>query len=160
MPERVGGHTKVVSVTPTVDTSAYASGDLIGGKLTLSSAGRFGDKLRNGTGVVQSVVVADKAKQSVTLDVVLFDTDPTGTTFTDNAAFAVADADIGKIIGVASVSNWTAFSDNSVGDAINLTNLPFDLGESTTIYAALVARGAPTYVAATDLVVRVGISQD
>lgn len=160
MSERIGGHTKTVTATPTISTSAYAAGDLIGGKMTLLNAVRFGDSLRPGSGEIRSVTLTDKAKQSATIDVVFFSVDPDSTTFTDNAAFDPDDSDLVEMIGFASVDSWSDFNDNSVGVALNLTGLAFDVGQNTAIYAALVSRGTPTYASTTDLTLRVGILQD
>ena len=159
MSNRVG-FTRTVKTTPTIGTSAYASGDLIGPKLTFENACRQksegGDE---GTGLIQSVVLTDLAKQDVSIDVIFFDTDPSNTTFTDNAPFDVADADLPNIIGVAQITTYADFNDNSVGWAANL-ELPFDLkSRSNSLYAAMVSRGSPTY-AASDLTLRVGIMQD
>ena len=160
MPGRkTGGFTKIVTVTPTIQaTPDYASGDLIGGKMSFTGAVRYND-LVAGTGLIQSVVITDLEKQSVAIDIVFFDVDPTNTTFTDNAAFDIDDTDLLTIIGVAAVTDWKAFNDNSVGVALNMA-MPFNLGTGTTLYGALVSRGAPNYGSTSDLTVRVGILQD
>ena len=59
----------IIEVTPTVDTSAYASGDHLGTVHTLSGAAP-------GAGlytVLQSLTIIDKAQQKSALDVFLFD---------------------------------------------------------------------------------------
>ncbi len=160
MGERIGGHTQIVQATPVCNiTAPYASGDLIGGKLTLTDAARFGDKLRPGTGIIQSVILTDLAKQSADLDVVFFDSDPSATTFTDQAALDIDDADLVKIIGVASVTSWAAFADNSAGQLLNV-GLAFDLGQATSIFAAIVSRGTPSFASESDLRLRTFILQD
>jgi hypothetical protein len=145
-----------VKVTPVADTAgAYTSGDLIGDKLTLASAvDRSGS-----SGLIQSVTLVDLAKQNADIDVVFFLGDPSSTTFTDQAALDIADADMSKIIGYAQVLNYASFNDNAVGFVGNLV-IPFvqdPSGGDQTIYAALVCRGTPTYVSASDLVLTVGI---
>lgn len=154
----VGGQTAVVQVTPTVETSAYADGDLVGEKLTLTNAGR----IEGGSLIVHSIVLADKAKQSAALDVVFFFADPSGTTFTDNAALDVADADLEKIAGVVSIaaSDYADFNDNSVATVRNI-GLLVDLPDGERdLYACLVTRGTPTYVETDDVDLSVGILQD
>ena len=159
MPGRkTGGFTKIVTVTPTIQAAAYATGELVGGKMSFAGAVRMKD-LVAATGLIQSVVITDLGKQSVALDLVFFDTDPSNTTFTENSALAVNDTDLLTVVGVASVTDWKSLSDNSVGLALNLA-MPFNLGTGTVLYGALVSRGAPTYASTSDLTVRVGILQD
>ena len=145
-----------VEVTPTVDTSAYASGDLVGTKMEFGSAVLGDDGIKLQGGMIQSVIVTDLGKQSSSLDIVFFDADPSNTTFTDNAALDVDDADLVNVIGVVPITDWHAFSDNSAGQALNLA-IPFVVDEGATLYAAIVSRGTPTYVSASDLTVRVGV---
>lgn len=140
----------------TVQAAAYASGDLVGGKLTLTDPKSGTVEFPSG-GLIQSVIITDLAKQNITKDVFFFDTNPANTTFTENGALAVADADLVDLIGVAQVADWYSLSDNSVGQVLNLA-LPFVLpGASASLYAAIVERGAPTYVSTADLTIRVGI---
>jgi hypothetical protein len=140
----------------TVDTSAYAAGDLVskGGAVLTFDLGAFG---KGAGGLIQSARLVDQAKQQVPLDLVLFDSNPSNTTFTDNAAFDVADADMDKVIGLVRLVDYCALNDNAFALASNLA-LDFALkGDGSTLYGALVSRGAPTYVAATDLALQLGI---
>jgi hypothetical protein len=142
-----------LSATPTLDTvTAYAAGDLIGGKLTLSNVvEKAGAAL-----VVDSIWLTDLAKQSADIDVIFFNADPTGTTFTDNAAFDPADADIDKIIGFQQITSYAAFNDSSFGRGEAARPLPF-ISAETSIYAALVARAAYTAASAADLVLHAAL---
>jgi len=149
-------HTDIITVAlDGVDTSAYASGDLIDDKITITDA----DNTKSVSGVIHSVVVTDLAKQSADLDLVIFDSDPSSTTFTDNGAFDVDDTDLPKIVGVAQITTHVTFNDNSVSIAHG-TNIPFRVPSGVSLYGALVSRGTPTYVSATDLQVRIGILED
>jgi len=81
------------TLSPTVDTAIYASGDLIGGKLTLTDIlgkGNYEAKLCG-------YFVSDKGNQKASLDILLFNADPSATTFTDTAAFAVHASDMDKV---------------------------------------------------------------
>ena len=133
----------------TVEAAAYATGDLVGGLLTLSGA------FVGYGGFIQSVVITDLAKQSIGKDVVFFDANPSNTTFTENSALDINDTDLLNVIGVAPVLDWFGFSDNSVGQALNLA-MSFRLA-GADLYAAIVERGAPTYASTSDLSIRVGI---
>jgi hypothetical protein len=152
-------HIHFVEVTPTIGTSAYATGELIGTKMTFSNA----FPLATGCGLLRSVIVEDLAGQTGAFDLILFDSDPSGTTFTDKAAFDIADADLPKIIAAINfgASSQFAFADNSVKFLGNLqiplrgilTNAP-----ARTVYGALVARAAQTYATAADVTVTLGIT--
>ena len=145
----------VLEVDLTVDTNAYASGDLIGAKLSLTVPyWQAGDT----TGfLIKSVSLKDLSKQNAAIDVVFFHANPSGTTFTDNAALDIADADLANVAGFAQVTTYASFNDNSYGQASNLA-LPVIMPAGATLYACLVSRGTPTY-AASDLSLRVGIGR-
>ena len=148
-------YTRVITASPTVDTNAYATGELVGGKLTFT-----GSK----AGFVVSAQITDLAAQAVDFDVVLFDANPSATTFTDQAAFDIADADIPKVIGVINFPSTSrfAFADNSVHFVGGL-GIPFSgsmVSGNPTIYGALISRGTPTFAASTDVKVKLAISQD
>jgi hypothetical protein len=144
-----------LSQTPVVSTSpAYASGDAIGGLMTFDLSG-----FKPTTGLLlQAATLYDKAKQSALIDCILFDSNPSSTTFTDNAALAVNAADLGKIIGVVQLSSYAAFSANSVayaaGIAVPIQGLPNVA--SPSLYASLVSRGTPTYASTSDVSLRLG----
>lgn len=155
-------HTVVCRATPTLDTGAYAAGDLMGGKLTFANAAREGV----GTGFVESINIPDLAAQGVDVTLILFDQDPSGTTFTDQAAFDIADADLAKVIGFFTFGSDArfAFADNSLkfvtglATAFSLTDANGEV--STSMYGALVAGGAYDGVTAADITIKLGISQD
>lgn len=139
-----------------VDANIYASGDLLGLKLTLANVFR----VAGGSGILQSIVIQDLTKQMGALDVVIFDSDPTGTTFTNNAALDIADADLPKIIGFFQVTaaDYVSFADNAVAILKNL-GLPVDVAAGTSLYACLVSRDTKTYVA-NELSAAFGFLQD
>lgn len=160
----VNTKTRVISVAPTVDTNAYASGDLVGPMQTLTGAGAGGNLgAQNGmyTGIIHSIVITDLDNQAADFDLVVFSSLPSGTTFTDNAAFDIADADLPKVACVLQVTTNVAFNDNAVIIA-NGTNCVFDARASTvpgTLYVAPVIRSAATF-SASGLTFRYGILQD
>lgn len=152
----VGGLTKIVDVTPTVEAGAYASGDVMGGKMTLSNA----VTMDGGTGILQSIMVCSKADLTVDLDVIIFSDDPTGTTFTENAAVAIATADAAKVLGVIPIATRKDLGTPVVAYALGIA-LPVAAGStSRSLYACCVARGAHTPGTTTDITFRFGILQD
>src|SRR5579872_882830 len=80
-----------VSAAQTVTAaSAYASGNCVGGKITLAGAVRGAGQ----GGLLQGAVLRDKAGNNVPYDLFLFDQDPTATTVTDKSAVAINTADL------------------------------------------------------------------
>jgi hypothetical protein len=152
----VGNNRAILSAVPVLVGAAYSAGDAVGGKLTFSEAvakGQF-------SGVIDSLVLIDLAKQAIETDLYLFDRDFTATN--DNAAFDPTDADLANCIGVITLvaGDYKACSDNHVACKSNV-NLPFALAaDGSTLYGQLVTRGTPTYVAAGDLTVKLGVQQD
>lgn len=158
----VNSKIRTISVAPTVDTNAYTSGDLVGPKQTLTAAGACSTLTSVGglcSGIIHSVTVTDLEKQSGDFDIIIFSSNPTGTTFTDNAAFDIADTDLPKVACVIQVTTDVLFNDNGVAIAQGV-NCVFDAKETDgTLYAAVVTRSTPTY-SASGLTFRYGILQD
>lgn len=139
---------RTISASPTASTAAYASGDLIGDKLTFDVS-HLANK-GNGGLVLDHVDITDAAKQSADVDLVLFLEDPsTGTVFTDNAAFDVAADDLSKIGAVIPVTTHHTFNSNNVSRATQL-DLAVKMnrtGSDRNLYGALVSRATPTFAA-------------
>ena len=134
---------KVAGATVAVNTDAYGAGDLVGTKLTLSNAYPVESK----EPYLHSITVQDLDSQAAELDFVFFDSDPSGTTFTNNSALDVADADLPKLIGFVTItaSDYCSFADSSVG---TVGNLGIACKPAiNTLYCAIVSRGTPTYTA-------------
>lgn len=157
MSVKIDGKSNVVTAAvPGVVAAAYATGDLIGTKITLAEATQEAR-----TGVIMSVVLVDQAKQNAAVDVIFFGADPSATTFTDNGALDMADADALNICGGVKIAatDYFDFADNSFANPAAKA-IVFKLALGQTLFAALVSRGSPTYVAASDLQLSVGILQD
>lgn len=145
-----------VSVTPTIEAAAYGAGDLIGGKMTFSN-------LLNQdvpTGELRKVYVYDLAKQGVSLTLILFDSDPSSTTFTENAALDIHDSDLTKIIAIVPLTTHLALADSGVTYADEIAKSIKVAAGVRTIYGCLLAVGTPTYASTSDLTVKLGFMQD
>lgn len=141
---------------PAVEAGAYADGDLIGGKQTLLNAVEEVD----GAGAVTGMRVISTGALAQQLDCVLFNADPTNTTFTENGAFALNTADAAKVIGVVKLDTYTALNAPGVAThAFGELCLPFVLDGGTSLYLAMVARGAITPAATTGVEVRLTIAR-
>lgn len=153
---------RTISVTPTVSNAvAYASGDLIGGKLTFTGA----IKTSTGSGQVLSVLITDKNKQAEDLELILFSSNPSSTTFTDNGAFDVHASDLAKVVAVIGLGSTSRFA-YTVNGLVYLGNLLIPVkalsGSSpgNTLYGALVSRGTPTYTSTSAITVQITVLQD
>lgn len=143
-----------IQVTPTVSTTpAYTAKDCVGGLMTFANAARISGGAIN----INAVQIVDKSQQQIAMDLVLLDRTMTATT--DNAIFAPTDAEMAFIVGVIPfvAGDYKDFSTNSVATLkdINLTAVL----NGTSLFGQLVTRGTPTYVATTDIVVTVTLTQ-
>lgn len=147
--------TKNLQNTPTITTSAYSDGDVIGGEQSFANAVRN----FNRSGVILTATIADEDDQGADIDVYIFKTDPAGT-YTDNAAFDPTDADLLEIVCVIPVTTHKSFTDNGI--SVNTTaNCAVDLAPDQTLYAVMVASGStPTYTATDALTLTLGMLQD
>jgi len=149
-----------VQVAQTVTAaSAYASGNAIGGLMTIAGATRVsGASGAAGTGgILTGMMMNAKSLQTTQVDVVFFDANPSGSTCTDKTAFSLATADFDKVVGYLTVpgtaangAGWVAGTVGSVGVATYYP-VTYDLASSTSLFACAVTRGTPTYTATTDV---------
>lgn len=134
-----------VTVTPTLDTNIYASGDRLGSLMTIDDSSGFIQKGK--LYLLEHVLILDQAKQSVALDCLMFDGSPTIAS-ADNAAIDITDAEMAKCAGYFQVvaASYVALANSSVVQALpNIVLRPDATGK---IYALLVVRsGTPTYAA-------------
>jgi len=144
-----------IGVTGATYTTAYTLGT--GNPLAIKIL-----RSQTGTGILQSVCIQDLSKQDGAIDLVFFDSNPSATTFTNNAALDINDADLPKIIGSVSIesTDYSDFADSSsatktgIGLVLKSYTAPYD-----TIWMAVVSRDAKTYVA-NELSISLGILQD
>lgn len=154
---QVSGGSNTIIITPTVSTTpAYTPNDNVGGKLTLANAvGAAG-----GLSVLQSVKVLDRSNQKAALTILLFG-DDLASTLTDNAQPTISDADISKLIGQVTIgaSDYVtvdhAGTDFAIAEKVISTTVSPAAG--TTLYAAIITTGGPTYATAGALTLRFGL---
>ena len=156
----LGGYTATAAPTITVSTSpAYSAGDLVGGKLTLASILRTS----GGTGLLQSLLLRDTSNQKAALELIIFDSDPSSTTFTDNAALSINAADVSKIIRRISIaaSDYVTIGSIAVADVGPVSKV-LKAASGVDLYACLVAAtgSTPTYASTSALSLTIGVLQD
>lgn len=142
-------------VVPVINTAIYASGDALGGLLTLNNI----CEESRGSMMVGGIVLADLAKLNIATDVIFFSANPSLTTITNNSPLDIADGDITKVIGAVNIAagDYFSFNDNSVAVVKNV-NLPIKktvAWDTRNVYCCLVTRGTPTYVSVSDLTLTV-----
>ena len=127
--------------TPTVSTSAYAAGDVVGGEIEITNAARIsGDG-----GVLASASLSCEDDLAASdIEVLLFDSNPTGT-YTDNAALAVPDADTYALIAAVDLDKKTDTGDGSFLQGRNVM-VPYQ-ADATSLWAVMVCRNAFTLTA-------------
>ena len=158
---KIGGRTAIVKLTGAqigVSGAAYSAGDVIGDTSPIAVELVRGS---NGTAILQSVISHDLSAQNAAFDIVFFDSNPTATTFTDNSAIDIADADLPKVIGVVNVvaGDYDASADSSVATTLNQQIVLQNASDTNKVWIALISRGTPTYVADC-LSVSFGVLQD
>jgi hypothetical protein len=152
-----GGYTTQVQVVPTVQAAAYAAGNVIGGLLTFASAAR----IAAGSGLVQSASCTFVSGVVPSLDLVLFNASPSGSTVTDKTAVAVATADLAKVIGVVHLTDTTLLGATTPSVVQGETQaLPFKLTSGSTVYGALITRTAITLTSTSDATITLSVLQD
>jgi hypothetical protein len=153
------GKTVLLASTPTLTVAgAYATGDYIGPTTTPASFTNA-VRLSGAAAAIRSLAIVDKqVTAAVALELWLFSA--TFTAPTDNAAWDISDADALLGLGVIAIptTKWYASASNKLysDDTLNLTIKP----GVTTLFYALVSRGAtPTWVSG-DLQLSLGVFQD
>lgn len=146
-----------VSVTPTISTSAYTSGDCLGGLQTVTGAVRAS----GGSAQVLSVNIIDKTQaQRAAMDLLFFDRSVT--VAGDNAPVTMSDADMENCLGVVPIvgynTAWPGTPLNSISSNVGV-NLPV-VCNGSDLFVQAVVRATPTYVATSDLVFIYVIAQD
>jgi hypothetical protein len=147
-PETYAPGAKYVFITPTIttDTNAHTSGDLIGGKITLTGALRTGQ-----SGILRGITIVDQDDQKPQCSIILLTGAATTTgTYTQNAAPTWTAADMGKI--VARIPLVTAdYVTVTTGTSIGQLNLSVPVYATTTadLHCLIVTTSTPTFTNAT-----------
>lgn len=153
---RVNGASVMLDVTLSLDTSAYASGDLLADTQIVSGAFRVGD----GTGVLQNILVIDEDDQGAAFD--LYFLDGSSSMGTENSAPSPTDAIARTILARVQVATGDYFDLGGarVADIANLARVIKAASGTKDMYVAAVnGTGSPTYTAS-GVRLRLGILQD
>lgn len=137
--------TRVASSGLTTSVTAYTVGDQAGTMLSFTSAA----SATGGTGTILSAVLLDKGDVGTDYRLHFFRSNVT--LASDNAAFAVSDADMQDWCGEVVMPSLRDLGANRASSLGNI-GLGYDTGAGTTLYVAIETRTAnAVYAAATDL---------
>ena len=142
---------RTVTVTPTVDTSIYASGDQIGTLFTITGALKLFQ-----SGLLESVTVVDKSKQKSAINIILFN-QSTAVASADNAALDITDALMAtNSLGYVPVAaaDYKDLNANSIATVRGLNLSVSSTGDN--LYGIILSGGTPTYTSASELVITFG----
>jgi hypothetical protein len=144
------------AITSTVVT--YTTSQSIGGLLTITNAARVSSTAgAPGTsGLIQKAVLGSSVTNTVQVDVVWFNANPTGSTCTNAVAYSLAAADRSKVIGFTHITDWMASGAAYSGQSQNLA-MPYALTSATSIYACVVARGSIVGASTSDFTLDTGV---
>ena len=153
----LGGNSVILEFSPTLSVAgAYISGDYIGESgvcMSIDLAGR----INGGTGIIESAVLIDAAKQSAAIELWLFTASVTPPN--DNAPWDVSDLEATYCIGVITFDTYYASVSNSVSSVGNVGLVFKAPVASQYLFGVLVSRGTPTF-AAGNLTIKLGLLQD
>jgi hypothetical protein len=137
--------TKLDGSAFTVQTSAYAAGDVIGEKFILPNV-PF-------TGYVHQIFVIDKNGQKLDIDVALFNQNFTGAT--DNAAFVITSSEEDRLLmPLLSLNTHVDVDANVSTSASTIASRSYQLESGNqNLYGQLIARTSITYTSTDALIV-------
>jgi hypothetical protein len=145
----------VISFTPTLDTVAYASGDVLFATAAIAGITRAND-LR---AVLMSLTAIDKSKNKPAFTLYFYQTNVTSAAA--NAANNLSDADAVNCLGFVDVAStdWKDLANNSFAclKGINLL-LEAATGTTSVYVVGILNAGTPTF-ANGDLVLKLGVVQ-
>lgn len=143
----------VVTVTPTLDTSAYTAGDVL-----FDSTAFTAMRVNDGRALLQSVVVIDKDDQKPSIKLHFFSANVSLGTF--NAAPSISDANAANFLGsvAISASDYDDLGGVSVACVKGVNLLLEAVSGAQTVYVAATTSTTPTHTAA-GLVFRLGLIQ-
>jgi hypothetical protein len=151
----VGGFTEVVnSAALTVSGGAFVPYDCVGG-IQNWAVFRTGQD----SGILSSIAIVDADNQKAALDLYVFSSDPSASTFTNNAAVVLNSADYAKIIAKASITSGDYANITAAIAVATVGSLGIPITSAGNLYFALVTTGTPTYTSGS-LRVSLGILQD
>ena len=152
------GYTQMRDLELSVDTSAYAADDMIG-----DAEVQLENILNEGTGIVlQSIAVHDRDSQEAGITLLFFAKEPSNTTFSDNGALDMDDADMVHFVGHVSIESGDYKTlTGSASSVATLKNIGLSMELlNKSLWVVPVCDGTPTWTNAANLIIRLVFWQD
>ena len=152
----VGGKTKLFPVTLSLDTNAYASGDVLADTQVLTGLFRKTD----GTGLLQSIQVIDQDDQKQAIDFYFLTAN--NSLGTENSAPSISEANAVELVGPFSIAaaDYQDLGGVSVAKLSGLSQaISAASGTADGYIAAVCKSGTPTYTAS-GIKLRLGVLLD
>lgn len=114
-----------------------------------------------GSCLLKSITVLDKEDQKSDLDIYFFNEAPVTTVGADNAAFALADSDLAKVIGKVNIAaaDYVSSTNNAVATVTNIQMILQSIKDKRTLHLLVISRGTPDFTAGTDLILKLGLER-
>lgn len=132
-----------VNKNPTISTSAYASGNSLGGVIDFGAIARAsGSPL-----YIVSATLSDSSQQNAAIDLFLFNANPSNGTYTDHATPTYNKTDALMVRGVIPFSAYANIGTG--GSVCSVPNIGLSIVPNATqhLYGLMLVRGTPTYAA-------------
>lgn len=135
--------TLLPTITFTLDTSAYGTGDLLADTQELANA----LDVSGGGGLLQSIKLTDKDDQTAAA-MTVYILKSNVSLGTENSAPSISDTNADEIIGRIDLGSgdWTDVGGAKIAYKTNL-GIPVRVSTGTSLYVALVTAGTPTQTA-------------
>jgi len=144
---------EVFEVTLSLDTNAYADGDVLAATQELDGAAFTED---GGKAILQNVQVIDFDDQAQALDIVLLRSNVA--IGTENSAVSVTDANVDEIVAIVEVAtdDYVDLVNSQIAEVANIGKIIEAASSDDGLYIAAISRGTGTYTAS-GILVRVGL---
>lgn len=159
-PDRLVRSTKFrnsCGASPLLDPGhSYQPGEVMGGLMEFTCATRW----TGGSGWIETVLIADKAKRMPEMTLLLFGYEPTTSSFADGDEFDPSSADLVRSAGAVRVTaaHWEAFKNNALATIPDVA-LGFEC-EMHSLHGLLIARETVQFASASDLYLLLTLEQD
>ncbi len=154
-PLTVGGLDVNVATTPTIQNASYVSGNCMGGFQAVSLA-----RVSGGSGIINKFSLISTGGGTTTLQVYIFDSNPSGSTCTDKSTFSIATADQSKLLTTFAVLPAVLTGVTMTEAELSNMAAPFKTNGNANVYVGIVSAGTWTPASTTDLIFRLGAIQD
>ena len=148
----------VINYVPTLDTAAYAAGDVLAATAVISNVMRVND----GRAILFSLTGIDKSKQKPAMTILFYQTNVTSAAA--NAANSLSDADQLNLLGFHRIvaADWIDYANNSIccfkGATAPQLLLEAAAGTKDVYAVCILDAGTPTF-AVGDLMFKLGVVQ-